>query len=268
MGLWNVIKMIGKGTVLTTKVAVTGVRVAGHLTSATLRGTASTLQTVNQALDKASRKDWDGLEELATSKFEQVGRSLEEKLQLAVQLEEEATACLEDRKRPFLTKENAKRIAGVISLGGIVAGGIAVSDALDGDVAADTDVATDMLAVLDDSDGIDTGPVTYAHGGLSLTVNNGVFDGDASDLETLTTMGQVEGTEHMDAEDTVRDTGVRDRFLRSHGFESVPEGYEVHHIVPLCEGGADSPENMILIREEEHAVITAAHARYYGWHQV
>ena len=58
MGLWKAIKMIDKGTVLTAKVAVTGVRVAAHLTSATVCGTAATLKTVNQAMEKAT--EWAG----------------------------------------------------------------------------------------------------------------------------------------------------------------------------------------------------------------
>ena len=50
-----------------------------------------------------------------------------------------------------------------------------------------------------------------------------------------------------------------------HGFDGVPEGYEVHHVVPLSEGGADTPDNMILVSEADHAAITSAHAGFYGW---
>ena len=62
----------------------------------------------------------------------------------------------------------------------------------------------------------------------------------------------------------MRNVTARTQFLHSHGFDSVPDGYEVHHIVPLCEGGADSPDNMIIIKKEEHDIITATHSRYYG----
>lgn len=34
---------------------------------------------------------------------------------------------------------------------------------------------------------------------------------------------------------------------------------------PLSEGGADAPENMVLIDPEDHAEVTAAHARLYDW---
>lgn len=41
-------------------------------------------------------------------------------------------------------------------------------------------------------------------------------------------------------------------FLRQHGFKRTPPGYEVDHIIPLCAGGKDSPENMQLLTVEEH----------------
>ena len=50
-----------------------------------------------------------------------------------------------------------------------------------------------------------------------------------------------------------------------HGYENTPEGYDVHHIVPVSEGGPDSVDNMVLVSEEEHDRITAAHRAYYGW---
>ena len=41
-------------------------------------------------------------------------------------------------------------------------------------------------------------------------------------------------------------------FLRQQGLEQTPPGYEVDHIVPLCAGGADSPENMQLLTKRQH----------------
>ena len=256
MGLWNGIKMFCKGTVITAKVAVTSVRVAGHLVASTARGTAATVKTVSQALDKVNRKDWDGLGELVENKAEQIGRSIEAKFQLAAELEQEASACLEDKSRKFLTKQNAKRIAGVITLGSLTAGCIdAASDALDAD-SSSTDMVVDT----------DSGPVIYSIGGMTLMANNAVFDGDDDDLQKLISMGELDNTEHTESEELNRDTAARIRFLKSHGFDSVPEGYEIHHIVPVCEGGADAPENMILIEKEKHDIITAAHSKFYGWH--
>ena len=58
------------------------------------------------------------------------------------------------------------------------------------------------------------------------------------------------------------DAPARDRaqvraFLRAQGLERTPEGYEVDHIIPLCAGGADSPENMQLLTFEEHQQKTS-----------
>ena len=33
---------------------------------------------------------------------------------------------------------------------------------------------------------------------------------------------------------------------------ATPSGYQVDHIVPLCAGGPDTPENMQLLSIEEH----------------
>lgn len=68
--------------------------------------------------------------------------------------------------------------------------------------------------------------------------------------------GEVEDAEHIDSDDIVRDIAMRDEFLANFGYEGVPEGYEVHHII----GGTDSPENMVLLPKEVHDQVTAAHA--------
>ena len=92
-----------------------------------------------------------------------------------------------------------------------------------------------------------------------------MFVGDESDLEALIDAGKDPTAEHVEAEDSVRDPGVRAAFLAQHGYDELPEGYEVHHIQPISEGGADSVDNMILVSEAEHDEITAAHREYYGW---
>lgn len=63
------------------------------------------------------------------------------------------------------------------------------------------------------------------------------------------------------------DAPARDRaqvraFLRAQGMERTPEGYEVDHIIPLCAGGADSPENMQLLTFEEHQQKTSIDLRW------
>lgn len=51
---------------------------------------------------------------------------------------------------------------------------------------------------------------------------------------------------------TYRSRAQVDRFLRQHGVERTPPGYQVDHIIPLCAGGEDAPENMQLLTVEEH----------------
>ncbi len=46
-------------------------------------------------------------------------------------------------------------------------------------------------------------------------------------------------------------------FLKSKGYDKVPDGYEIDHITPLSEGGTDDPSNMQLLTVEEHARKTA-----------
>lgn len=41
-------------------------------------------------------------------------------------------------------------------------------------------------------------------------------------------------------------------FLREQGYSRVPRGYQVDHIIPLCAGGQDVPDNMQLLTILEH----------------
>ena len=113
-------------------------------------------------------------------------------------------------------------------------------------------------------DGMHEGAFTYA----SLpegSVENGMFVGDESDLEALIDAGKDPTAEHVEADEVVCNPAVRAKFLAQHGYEELPEGYEVHHIQPISEGGADSVGNMLLVTKAEHDKITAAHREYYGW---
>jgi len=55
-----------------------------------------------------------------------------------------------------------------------------------------------------------------------------------------------------------RNMTTRREFLESKGYEDVPDGYEVDHIIPLSEGGADEPWNMQLLTVAEHKRKTAS----------
>lgn len=113
---------------------------------------------------------------------------------------------------------------------------------------------------------VDADTSDYACEDLS-GVENGVFVGNEDDVEEVIAAGEVEDAEHIASEDIVRNIAMRDEFLSNFGYEGVPEGFEVHHIIPLSEGGADTPENMVLLPKEVHDQITAAHAASYGWHK-
>ena len=57
------------------------------------------------------------------------------------------------------------------------------------------------------------------------------------------------------------------RVLETHGFAAAdigalargeaPEGFEVHHIIPIDDLGTNSPSNLMLIRSFEHSALTA-----------
>ena len=47
------------------------------------------------------------------------------------------------------------------------------------------------------------------------------------------------------------------QFLENRGYDKVPYGYEIDHIIPLSEGGTDDPSNMQLLTVEQHARKTA-----------
>lgn len=95
-------------------------------------------------------------------------------------------------------------------------------------------------------------------------VENGMLS-DSSQLNGLIAVGEVQGTMHVHAEDEVRSEEAIKNFLHEHGYTDVPAGYEVHHIVPLSQGGADDPHNMVLLTKEQHDTVTSAHRQYYGW---
>lgn len=51
-------------------------------------------------------------------------------------------------------------------------------------------------------------------------------------------------------------------FLREQGLTATPPGYQVDHIIPLCAGGLDAPENMQFLSIEEHKAKTRIDVRW------
>ncbi|MCL6558423.1 MAG: HNH endonuclease [Firmicutes bacterium] len=76
---------------------------------------------------------------------------------------------------------------------------------------------------------------------------------DPGTVDELVEAGLVDDAYPVD--DPPRNPAAVEEFLRQHGLDRVPEGYEVHHIVPLYAGGADSPDNMILVKVVDHDAI-------------
>ena len=90
-----------------------------------------------------------------------------------------------------------------------------------------------------------------------------LVDDSTGALEKIAQTGEIHGTHHV--ADVVRSAEVKTEFLRMNGYMEEPAGYEVHHIVPLSEGGADSPDNMVLLSEKDHEYITQLHRAFYQW---
>ena len=239
MGLWPVLKT-------SYKVVRIGVKASVNVTKGVV-STVSDVATTSSALIKGDTKT---AEEIIERRIENTVKGVCSSVEsVAVVLDRAIDCASSDKKKEFLDKDTENHLVRLASL---------------------ATVGTVACSFIGDSD-FDTGEAHDYGDGLIADANlsgieNGVFVGDSSDLNNLIQAGQIEGTEHIELNDYERDLTARNEFLAHHGFDSVPEGYEVHHIVPLCEGGADSPDNMVLIKSEEHDTITAAHARFYNWH--
>jgi len=59
-----------------------------------------------------------------------------------------------------------------------------------------------------------------------------------------------------------RSSSERNNFLRSRGYDKAPSGYEVDHIVPLSQGGADKAYNMQLLPKEVHRAKTSSERKF------
>lgn len=237
-----------------TLLKVTGVAtfVVGKAAYGITKGAVHTLGDGARTLDCLVNKDYEGAEKIVAKRIEGTLCGVAKRVGDTFELIEEAGRCIEDKDRPFLTAKNIARMSTIATVGLVAGASVPLIDD-DDDEGAGSEFA-------DGSDGL------YPAGISSLSIHNGVFDGDQDELMELVEAGQIDETEHIEASDISRSIAARDSFLSSHGFESVPEGYEVHHIIPLSEGGADSPENMVLVKNEEHDFITKEHSRFYNWH--
>nr|WP_304151477.1 HNH endonuclease signature motif containing protein [Mitsuokella multacida] len=120
----------------------------------------------------------------------------------------------------------------------------------DNDDLPDASGAGDLLPVtdIDDMPGVEDGML---------------LDDSPNNLAELAEAGEFRGTHHLS--EVMRSQDARLDFLAQHGLERIPTGWELHHVVPLSEGGADTPDNMVLLKAEDHDWITTQHRIFYGW---
>jgi hypothetical protein len=216
--------------------------VSGAVVSA-IRGAAGTLDDAADAVEALSNKDVDTAKDIFEKRVDLIVSGTKSKVQAAGDLAGEALESCRNPDKTFLTEENSERLGKVLPAALALAG----------------------MSLFDDAEAGDADDVPSSDFG-GIPVEHGMFAGDEADLQNLIARGEIDGTEHIAEEDITRDMAARSEFLRMNGYGDAPAGYEVHHVHPLCEGGPDTPDNMILVSEEEHDAITAAHAKFYGWH--
>ena len=135
------------------------------------------------------------------------------------------------------------------------------SDSLNAELADDGECSED-INIPDAYGADDLFPIT------TVDVMPGVEDGlliddSPANLAQMAKAGEFNDTQHLS--EVMRSYSARMEFLAQHDLERIPSGWELHHIVPLCEGGADAPDNMVLLRAEAHDWITKQHRLFYGW---
>lgn len=229
------------------------VGVGGNLVT----GAISAISDAGKVVDRLAHKDLEGSLEI-------VGQRVERTIQGACTVVDDMVQLLDDlaeNREVFLRQRNIQRMTSIATMGTVVAIGVLFID----------DSPSIDANKLDLSDTYSNSPsdaqLAATLGLPTDAVENGVFVGNESDLAILTRSGEIPGTTHVDASDVDRSLAVRNQFLADHGYTSVPDGFEVHHIIPVSEGGSDSTDNMILIDEEQHDQITAAHRDFYGWNR-
>lgn len=156
--------------------------------------------------------------------------------------------------------KDRKLLDTVVGLGALA--GVATSAALIGDAISEASpVDMSALHLVDTSVFLpDVDPDSI------FGIDNHVV-GLNADIQELSDLGMKPELidNHIDSDSIIRSDAAKMDFLHSLGYNSVPNGFEVHHVVPLCQGGLDTPSNMVLISEEAHDFITTQHRQFYNW---
>ena len=230
----------------TEKVSVAAVNTAGRFAANRLCDLSDTLKLGAAVADKNPQQAMEAAGDFLGRKKNKVVNSVKAVSDLA----KEAGYYAINRNQ--LTElDKAKLVDRGLQLGGIFATIVIAGEAIHS-LDLDTGFEDNMWMPLHPE--IDIDSLNY--------IDNGVFDGTEADLDQLISMGELDDTEHVQV---LRDPHMVSAFYLEHNLVPIP-GYEVHHIIPLCEGGADTTDNMVLIASDLHDRITAAHSSFYGWH--
>ena len=220
-----------------------------------VKGTINTAGDCCKLAGRVIERDPEGAVRIIANRVDKTVRAVGSVSQTAVDLVDTAL----DSKQSLWTEKNVEKMAGVATFGAILAAGI---DSLTADDI--TELPEDSACL--NAAGIPSDAMLASSFGLDTdAVSNGVFVGDEDDLNDLILAGEDASSQHLSSDEYTRDIGLRDTFVNAHGWSGIPEGYEVHHIMPLSQGGPDSVDNMILISENEHDAVTAAHRAFYNW---
>lgn len=231
-----------------------------------VKGTVNTLSDTCRMAHRLSNKDWEGAAEIVGTRIERTVFGMSSAIDNTLDLAQEACEAKASGKS-FLREENIERMTNVATLGVAASIGLQLFDA-DDSVTSSSESLNEPLgevaSVMQFDASCDTA-LAQAHGLDPAAVHNGVFVGNQQDLVALIRAGEDPHGVHVEAEHIDRSDAVRNEFLVMRGLTEVPDGYELHHIKPLSEGGTDTPDNMIIVRDDVHDQITAAHRAYYQW---
>lgn len=95
---------------------------------------------------------------------------------------------------------------------------------------------------------------------------DGIVDGmciDVDSVKTISEIGKLYAGNYCLVKE--RSEEAKLEFLKRYGYESQPNGYELHHIIPISQSGEDSVDNMVLLSENDHKKITAEHKSFFKW---
>lgn len=228
----------------------TGVLFGGFAAATGLLTAAKALGAVGAAAETAAelsgdllKGDISGAADCAFSRLGSAGRGVASALQGGTEILGEALSGKPAEE--LFSAKNASAAASLLTLGAAV------------------DIGSGLLG----GSGAESAPLPDLSALPSDAVDDGMFKGDSDDLKTLAEAGELPDTEHVPSDEVPRSEAAKQAFLEQEGYDAQPEGYDIHHIVPLSEGGQDVPENMILLSEDEHDAVTAAHRDFYGWNR-